>query len=815
MNDRSETTQEILEEIAALKQRIREMEPSKSERGRAEDAMRSSDTGIRMKLDAIFPHKIPVPTILLFIVATLVFALISTSATAVQPDKAINTFNEQKVLVLHSYDSAMAWTKSIQEGIESVFNKSGIVVEMHVEYMDTIRHRTKESFGYLEDLYRKKYGRTSFDVILLSDNNALNFMLSRREKLFPGVPIVFCGVNDFRVEQLHGQTGITGINEAIDIRGTIELASRIMPDIRKFLVISDRTAAGLANRRKFEQILSHFSNKTPSFELLDDLTTTDLQKQLGELSSDSAVLLFMFRRDSDGRIFTPPEYFSMVVEGCSVPVFTFWYETSLGTGVMGGVMVSGSAQGERAAEYALRILKGEAASSLPFVMKSPNLPILNYSQIKRFNVSKRVIPEGVVIQNEPITFYYRHRATIWLTSIFILSLVFVNIFLMINIARRRRAEDGLRKSERKYRNIFENATEGIFQSTPEGQYVSVNPAFARIGGYDSPGDIIVSVADIQKKMYVHQEDRARLLELFKKQDVVNNFEAEIRRRDNEIIWISTNVKAIRDQSGKVILLEGTIEDITERKRAEDEIRKLNAELEQRVAARTAELTEKSRQMETFTYSVSHDLKAPLRGIDGYSRLLLEDYSDRLDEEGRTFLTTIRQATEDMRQLIEDLLAYSRMERRSLATHELHPLDLMQTLLAERQEEINTRNVSVTVDMPDIVVKADPEGMAQVLRNLLDNALKFTGKSPDPHIEIGGEEKEKHCIFWVRDNGLGFDMRYHDRIFEIFQRLNPVEDYPGTGIGMAIVQKAMQRMGGRVWAESAPCKGATFYLEVPK
>lgn len=384
-----------------------------------------------------------------------------------------------------------------------------------------------------------------------------------------------------------------------------------------------------------------------------------------------------------------------------------------------------------------------------------------------------------------------------------------------NVTERKQAEEALSNSEKKYRNIFENATEGIFQSTPEGRYISVNPAFARIGGYDSPSEMINTVTDIQKEMYVHQEDRARLVELLKKQGTITGFEAEIRRRDNAIIWISMNVRAVRDQEGKTTLLEGTIEDITERKRAEEEIRKLNAELEERVAARTAELAEKARQMESFTYSVSHDLKAPLRGIDGYSRLLLEDYSDRLDEEGRTFLTTIRQATEQMRQLIEDLLAYSRMERRSLASHEVHPLDLMQALLAERTDEIEARNVSITVDMPDAVVRADSEGLVQVLRNLLDNALKFTGKTPDPHIEIGGQEKGKACIFWVRDNGIGFDMRYHDRIFEIFQRLHPAEDYPGTGIGMAIVQKAMQRMGGRVWAESDPGEGATFYLEVPK
>jgi len=286
------------------------------------------------------------------------------------------------------------------------------------------------------------------------------------------------------------------------------------------------------------------------------------------------------------------------------------------------------------------------------------------------------------------------------------------------------------------------------------------------------------------------------------------------KKKGTIKWCQTVAEAVTE-NGKVVKLQGAVKDITERKKAEDEIRTLNAELEERVAARTAELAERTRQMEAFTYSVSHDLKAPLRGIDGYSRLLLEGYSDRLDEEGLAFLKTVRQATEQMRQLIEDLLDYSRMERRSLSSREVHPLSFIKTLIDERSEDIAARNIKITLTIPDVVVKSDPEGLIQVLRNLLDNAIKFTGRVPDPSIEIGGEERDTTCLFWVRDNGIGFDMRYHDRIFEIFHRLHSTDDYPGTGIGMAIVQKAIKRMGGRAWTESVPGKGATFYLEVPK
>jgi signal transduction histidine kinase len=256
-------------------------------------------------------------------------------------------------------------------------------------------------------------------------------------------------------------------------------------------------------------------------------------------------------------------------------------------------------------------------------------------------------------------------------------------------------------------------------------------------------------------------------------------------------------------------------DITERKRAEEALNQLNAELEQRVADRTSALDSKARELETFTYSVAHDLKAPLRGIEGYSRLLLEDHLDGLDEEGRAFLGAIRRSTERMNQLIDDLLAYSRIERRALSSEPIELLPFVETLVEERRTELKERRINLTMEVNGSVVIADAAGLSQALRNYLDNAIKFTSETSEPRIEVGAEETEKSCRLWVRDNGVGFDMKYHDRIFEIFQRLHRLEDYPGTGIGLAIVRKAMERMGGRAWAESGEGRGATFYLEITK
>lgn len=256
-------------------------------------------------------------------------------------------------------------------------------------------------------------------------------------------------------------------------------------------------------------------------------------------------------------------------------------------------------------------------------------------------------------------------------------------------------------------------------------------------------------------------------------------------------------------------------DITEILQTEKSLRELTQQLEERVAERTADLQRKNRELETFAYSVSHDLKAPLRGIDGYSRLLLEDHAGSLNEEGRQFLHAIRRGATQMAQLIDALLNYSRLERRSLSVTRLELKPLLQNLLNEFQLDIEKRGVQVIINLPFDHVEHDYQSLYQALHNLLDNALKFTNGQPQPLIEIGGEERERSRILWVRDNGTGFDMQYHDRIFEIFQRLNHGEDYPGTGIGLAIVRKAMERVGGRVWAVSAPGQGATFFLEIPR
>jgi signal transduction histidine kinase len=279
------------------------------------------------------------------------------------------------------------------------------------------------------------------------------------------------------------------------------------------------------------------------------------------------------------------------------------------------------------------------------------------------------------------------------------------------------------------------------------------------------------------------------------------------------IWVELHAMPVREPDGAVAW-HGFLHEITARKQVEEEIRRVNAELEARVAERTEELQARHREMEAFTYSVSHDLKAPLRGIDGYSRLLLTDHADRLDDEGRLFVETIRRATVHMGRLIDDLLTYSRVERSRPTLGRIDPAAVIRQLVSERQRELAEGGVQLKLQLDCQAATGEREGLAMVVRNLLDNAIKFTVGREPRRIEIDCREEGGRCRICVADNGPGFDMRYHDRIFEIFQRLHRAEDYPGTGVGLAIVRKAVERMHGRAWAESVPQQGARFFVELP-
>lgn len=381
-----------------------------------------------------------------------------------------------------------------------------------------------------------------------------------------------------------------------------------------------------------------------------------------------------------------------------------------------------------------------------------------------------------------------------------------------DITDRKQAEEAIKQSEAKFRNLFDSALEGVYQSTPEGRLISANMAFAKMVGYASPEEMINAITDLASQLYASPDDREIAVNIFKKTGEIKDFECRMHRKDGSIFWARYDGRFTKTQDGSPCF-QGFIVDITDRKEAEEEIRRLNVELEQRVIERTAQLAAANKELEAFSYSVSHDLRAPLRGIDGFSNILLKEYKDKLDAEGVRLLNVIRTSTKQMDQLITDLLALSRVSKIEMKLSRIDMTTLAHFIYHEiASPEVQQKFSFSVAPLPDS--HDDPVLLRLVWSNLLANAVKFTLPRDERRIEISGYTERDMNIYSIRDTGVGFNPNYTHKLFGIFQRLHKSSEFEGNGVGLAIVQRIVHRHGGRVWAEGKINEGAAFFFSLP-
>ena len=730
------------------------------------------------------------------------------------------------VLLLNSYHATMPWVRNIVQAVLDVLKPARNNLNIHAEFMDTKRFpytdaRKRELVALLTEKHR---GRT-LDLILVSDNNAFDFMREFGPSLFPGVPVVFCGVNDFQEAWLEGHPNFTGLAETFDAPTSLKAALRMHPGTRSVLIVNDHLPTGRAWTQSIRQQLQ---GVVPWLELTfaEEQPFEALLEQVAALPPDSLVLLGVYFRDSLGQYYEPWQVAGRLSQRSPVPVHGL-LDMYLDHGIVGGNLISGYHQGRRAAEIGLTILDGADPATIPVEHSGANRFFYDYRQLRRFGIDESALPADSTVRHRPDTFYNRNKSLVWAGSATFIGLVGFIIALLINIARRRRAEAGLRAahdlleqrvaertadlaaSEALFRAIFDHAGIGIGTGDLQGHFIRINPAFSTILGYGAD-----ELAGRSFREITHPEDLEDNARLFEETIAGDrgaySLEKRYLRKDGEAVWVHVTATPVWEQPGEMAFLIVMAQDINARKAME-------AALES--ARRRAEAA--SRAKSDFLATMSHEIRTPMNGILGMAELLGDDAA--LSPAARNQVETIQRSGETLLAIINDILDFSKIEAGKLALERIpfDPALALNDLARLFSRYADRKGLTLTLhtdpELPRSLV-GDGIRVRQVLLNLVSNAIKFTDRGTVSLTSdwTPGEPGRGRLRCSVRDTGIGIALEQVSKLFTAFEQADGsiTRKYGGTGLGLTIVKRLLELMGGTIQVESTPGRGSLFQIEIP-
>ncbi len=711
--------------------------------------------------------------------------------------------HKRNILILNSYHQGFKWTDDVVRGVLDGLGTKRVDYQIFIEFMGTKLVHSKEYFAALRSLYAVKYRDTRFALIIASDDDALNFLKLFRDDTFGKTPVVFCGANWFKTEGLYGHELYTGVNENVDIAKTIDLMLRLHPRIKRIYAVADGTTTGLIVRRKLHDLRPRYSKRVDLL-IPEDLELHEILQQVATLGDGDLILLTIFSRDKNGEFIEYNDISMALARKSKVAIYGLW-DFHLGFGIVGGMLTSGQAQGENVGRLALRILQGESVNTIPVLMESPNRYLFDFEQLKRFGIPRNDLPKDSVIINEPASLYTVNKGLIWGLLAGITTLCIAILVLLGNIHRRSIAEAALRSSEEKYHTLIDNLTLGICRISggPTGPFLQVNPAMAAMFGYESMTELMDRTIS---QLYLHPEDREKAIEEMQHSGQLRSKEISMRKRDGSPIWVSVNAKAHYDPAGHLDWIDGIIEDITEQKRLEQQLRQ----------------TQKMEALGTLTGGIAHDFNNILTAIIGYANLLQMRIGE--DTLMKTYTGEILTASQRAANLTKSLLAFSR--KQEIVTRPININDQIKAF-----ESFIARIIGEDVELQiatcpdDLVVMADSTQLEQVLMNLATNArdamanggmlsiatrpVTFDIHDMTVHSSL---KPGRHAEISISDTGCGMDETTRLRIFEPF--FTSKEKGRGTGLGLSILYGIISQHGGEITVYSDLGKGTTFKIYLP-
>ena len=732
----------------------------------------------------------------------------------------ITTTERKRVFVLNSYHPGYFWSDNVMKGVQSVIDPEGDT-DLVIEYLDTKRHFSK---GYLEEfagLMKKKYQDEHFDILISTDDNALDFMLRYRDELFPGSTLVFSGINKLDPRRTDGYSNVYGFTENLRVKDTLDVAVDLQPEAKDVYFIADQTKSSAVMLDKARAAKESYKNRL-AFHYLVGLPPDELATRLHGIKKDAIVIYLVYIRIGEGQTISLKQSIALVTSNSPAPVYVTWGFRA-GHGIVGGRTVSGFLQGEVAAKLATQIMQTGSTEGIPVWQVAPHKDVFDYESMIKHGLKTKNLPDGAQLFNQPESIYSTNPTLVWGFFIFTLMLIAVVLVLVNNIRNRKQSEEKIRhlntelenrvvqrtrklaESEQLMHAVLDHSPAVIYLKDLQGRYLIVNRIWSEVTGISAERAIGATDFDVLPAD-VAEEFSANDRQVIKNSSPVQN-EEYLPQADGKTHTYRSFKFPVSDPAGEIFALGGVSTDITD-------LVTMQKELEQaRVIAEDA-----SSAKSDFLANMSHEIRTPMNAIIGMSYLALQT---DLDRKQRNYIEKVHRSGESLLGIINDILDFSKIEAGKLDVESINfwledVFDNLSNLVGLAAEEKGLELMfNLHADLPTVLI-GDPLRLGQVLVNLGNNAVKFTAAGGEVTISVTVSEESADTItlqFSIRDSGIGMTPDQQKILFQSFSQADTSTSrkYGGTGLGLAICKNLTELMGGKIWLESEVGKGTTFHF----
>ena len=732
-------------------------------------------------------------------VLTVVFLILPALSFAVDKQK-------KTVLYLNSYHNGYQWSDELLEGVRNVLNKSRYKVDLQIEYMDAKKYNPELISNNLRALYKEKFKNEKFDVVILSDNDALTFINRNRNDLFKNVPVVFCGVNDLHDSEV-AAGNITGVVEVYDFIATINVAKKLHPKKNRLVIVLDNSSTGYAIRRQAEKLIRE-NEIGLQIEFWIQLSLEEAQRRVSELPDNTFLFIAPYYQTINGHFYTSEEVSEAIYKHSSVPIYTSW-KFMIGYGAVGGKVLSGVEDGKTAGVMALEILDGTKADDIPIIRKPGGIYVFDYKVMEKLGINQKLLPENSTIINAPAAFYSLSKELFWTIMVSLIILITALVLMLGAMFERRKVELKITDQLAFQETLMDTIPQLVSWKDMEGNYLGVNRAFTDFFGVQNALQVVgkktwqVLDDTIYSKWSIDIDSS-----VMEKDEAFRKVRRKLIDKKGKEAWIEVNKVPLRGQGGKLVGVLTTAENITKEQNLEKQLLQ----------------SQKMEAIGTLAGGIAHDFNNILTSIINSTELAIGDLIPGSQTE--TDLERVLKAARRGARVVQQILSFSRPSREGF-----RPTDMSQVVqevvhLIEASMPANIVVASHVEPTGPFYVNADPTQMHQAVLNLCTNAyhaLRKNGgeiniglsrvKNGEVHSGLIHTSSKSAIRLSVSDNGPGIKSDIIDKIFDPFFSTKSKSE--GTGLGLAVVHGIVKSHQGTIHVSSGDRKGATFEIFLPE